>query len=102
MRRQAVFRDAVIAESEDTVVVEGKHYFPVESLRGKHFSPSSTTNVCAWKGTASYCTVEVGGTVNPDAAWTYPTPSPLAQNIRDHVAFWKASRPVRPPPQDGE
>ena len=101
MRMQAVFQDTVIAESEDTVVVEGNHYFPQESLRHEHFSASSTTSVCAWKGTASYYTVEVGGVVNPDAAWTYPTPSPLAQNIKDHVAFWKGVE-VRPAPTHGE
>ena len=100
MKMQAVFRDAVIAESDDTVVVEGNHYFPEKSLRHEHFTPSSTTSICPWKGTASYYTVEVGGVVNHDAAWTYPTPSPLARNIKGRVAFWRGVE-VRPAPVDG-
>jgi len=101
MKMQAVFQDTVIAESEDTVVVEGNHYFPQDSLRREHFQPSSTTSICPWKGEASYYSVEVGGAVSADAAWTYLTPSEKAREIKDHVAFWKGVE-VRPAPSDGE
>lgn len=87
MRMQAVFHGAVTAESDHTVVVEGTHYFPEESLRREHFRPSSTTSICLWKGKARYYTVAVGGVVYPDAAWTYPKPSFLARKIKGHVAF---------------
>ncbi len=97
MRMQAVFQATVIAESDETVVVEGNHYFPEESLRREHFRPSSTTSICPWKGKASYYTVEVVGVVNSDAAWTYPHPSFLAKKIKGHVAFWNGVE-VRPAP----
>lgn len=89
MRMQAVFEGTVVAESEDTVVVEGNHYFPADSVRSEHFTPSDTTTVCSWKGTANYFTLEVAGVVNPDAAWTYREPTPAAQEITGRVAFWK-------------
>jgi uncharacterized protein (DUF427 family) len=85
---QAVFQDTVIAESDRTVVVEGNHYFPAESLRSEHFRDSTHTSLCPWKGRASYFTVEVDGVVDTDAAWTYRKPSVLARKIKDHVAFW--------------
>ena len=88
MRMQAVFQDTVIADSDRTVVVEGNHYFPEESLRTEHLRESAHTSLCPWKGKASYYTVEVGGVVNADAAWTYRKPSVLARKIKDHVAFW--------------
>jgi len=99
MRMQAVFRDTVVAESDDTVVVEGNHYFPEESLRRQYFRASATTSICPWKGKASYYTVEVGGVVNPNAAWTYPKPSFLARKIKGHVAFWNGVK-VRPAPTE--
>jgi uncharacterized protein (DUF427 family) len=86
---RAVWNGAVLAESDDTLVVEGNHYFPPESLRREFFRPSDTHTVCGWKGTASYYHVEVGGQRNPDAAWYYPDPLPAAENIADRVAFWK-------------
>ena len=86
---RALWNGTVLAESEHTTVVEGNHYFPPDSLRREHFAPSATTSVCPWKGTASYLTVEVDGTSNPDAAWFYPEPSEAAANIRGFVAFWK-------------
>ncbi|HVK17365.1 MAG TPA: DUF427 domain-containing protein [Fimbriiglobus sp.] len=86
---RATWNGAVLAESDDTLVVEGNHYFPPESLRREHFKPSDTHTVCGWKGTASYYHVEVGGKRNPDAAWYYPDPLPAAENIADRVAFWK-------------
>jgi uncharacterized protein (DUF427 family) len=86
---RALWNGAVIAESDDTVVVEGNHYFPAESLDQQVLRPSETRTVCPWKGTASYWTLEVDGQTNPDAAWYYPEPSDAAAAIRDHVAFWK-------------
>lgn len=79
----------VIAESDDTVVVEGNHYFPVASVERKYLRPSDTHTHCAWKGQASYYTLEVGGEANPDAVWYYPAPLPAAEMVRDRVAFWR-------------
>jgi uncharacterized protein (DUF427 family) len=86
---RALWKNVVLAESDATVVVEGNHYFPPESLCREYFRPSSTHTVCPWKGTASYYTIEVNGEVNPDAAWYYPTPSEAAKQIAGRVAFWK-------------
>lgn len=86
---RAVWNGAVIAESDDTVVVEGNHYFPTASVDGALLRPSDTRTVCPWKGTASYWTIEVGGRTNPDAAWYYADPKPQAEQIRDRVAFWR-------------
>jgi uncharacterized protein (DUF427 family) len=89
MTVRAVWNGQVIAESDDTVVVEGNHYFPAESLHREYFSASGTHTVCPWKGRASYYTVTVDGVANPDAAWFYPHPSPLARKVRNRVAFWR-------------
>lgn len=89
MTMRAMWNGAVLAESDDTVVVEGNHYFPADSLRREHFTDSSTHTVCPWKGTASYYTVVVGQSSNPDAAWYYPAPKPAADQIRNRVAFWR-------------
>jgi uncharacterized protein (DUF427 family) len=86
---RAIWNNAVLAESDATVVVEGNHYFPPESLRREYFKPSPTHTVCSWKGTASYYTVEVKGQTNPDAAWYYPTPLEAAKQIAGYIAFWK-------------
>jgi uncharacterized protein (DUF427 family) len=86
---KAVWNGAVLAESERTVVIEGNHYFPPDSLRKEHFKPSATHTVCGWKGTASYYTVVAGGKENPDAAWYYPTPKDAAKEIAGYIAFWK-------------
>lgn len=85
---QAIWKNAVLAESADTVVVEGNHYFPATSLHMAHFTPSETTSFCPWKGTAHYYDVTVNGEVNPDAAWVYPTPKEAASHISGRVAFW--------------
>jgi len=85
---RATWNGTVIAESEDTVVVERNHYFPRESLLEQHFVPSDRTSVCPWKGTASYLSVTVDGETNPDAAWFYPEPKAAAAEIKDRVAFW--------------
>jgi uncharacterized protein (DUF427 family) len=86
---KAIWNGAVLAQSDRTVVVEGNHYFPPEALERRYFKDSSLHTECGWKGTASYYDVEVGGKVNPGAAWYYPSPKPAASNIAGHVAFWK-------------
>lgn len=85
---RATWNGIVLAESDDTVVVEGNHYFPPESINEEFFSDSSKTTVCGWKGTASYYDVEVDGETNPGAAWYYPTPKDAASQIEGRVAFW--------------
>lgn len=86
---KAMWNGAVLAESDQTVVVEGNHYFPAESLNREYFSASDTHTVCHWKGNASYYSITVRDRTNPDAAWTYPNPSPAASKIAGHVAFWR-------------
>ena len=86
---KATWKGAVLAESDETVVVEGNHYFPADSINRDHFRESETHTVCGWKGTASYYDVVVGGEVNADAAWYYPEPKEAANNIRGRVAFWR-------------
>jgi uncharacterized protein (DUF427 family) len=89
MRMRAVWKDVVLAESDDTVVVEGNHYFPRESLNQEYFTESDHRSVCPWKGVASYRSVTVDGAVNPDAAWEYESPSILARKVKGRVAFWR-------------
>ncbi len=86
---KATWQGATLAESDDTIVVEGNHYFPPDSLNRSHFGPSGKHTTCGWKGEASYYDITVNGTVNQDAAWFYPEPKEAASNIKDHVAFWK-------------
>ena len=86
---KAVWNGATIAQSDKTVVVEGNHYFPLESLDRPRFKASMTTTACPWKGTANYYAVEVDGKTNPDAAWFYAEPKEAAKAIKGHVAFWK-------------
>jgi uncharacterized protein (DUF427 family) len=86
---KAVWKNTVIAESDDTVVVENNHYFPPSAIKREHFRPSETHTICSWKGEASYYDVVVDGQVNKDAAWYYPHPKDAAENITDRVAFWK-------------
>ena len=86
---QAILNGVVIAESDDTVVVEGNHYFPADSLRAEYVQPSTTQTTCAWKGVASYYDVNVDGAVAKDAVWYYPEPSAAAEQITDRVAFWR-------------
>lgn len=86
---RAVWNDTVIAESDDTVVVEGNHYFPPDAIQRDYFLPSDTHTVCPWKGTASYFTLDVGGKQNTDAAWYYPETKPAADEIKGRIAFWK-------------
>lgn len=86
---KAIWNGETIAESDDTVVVEGNHYFPLDSVRPGALTPSSTTSVCPWKGTAEYYSVQAGGEENRDAAWYYAEPKPAAAEIAGRVAFWK-------------
>lgn len=86
---KATWNGATLAESDDTVVVEGNHYFPPAALNADFFEESDHTSVCPWKGTAKYRHVHVDGKRNENAAWFYPAPSDAAREIRDRVAFWK-------------
>ncbi len=86
---KAVWSGTVLAESGDTVVVEGNHYFPADSLKKECFKPSRTRSDCPWKGTASYYHIEVEGKRNEDAAWYYPKPKDAAVQLKGRVAFWK-------------
>ena len=87
---KATWNGETIAESNGTVVVEGNHYFPADSINKEYFSPSETHTVCGWKGIASYYDVTVNGNTNKDAAWYYPEAKPDAKNVEGYVAFWKA------------
>lgn len=86
---KAIWNGAVLAESNDTIIVEGNHYFPADSINREFFAPSETHTVCGWKGTASYYDIVAGGATNKDAAWYYPTPKDAAKEIENRVAFWK-------------
>jgi uncharacterized protein (DUF427 family) len=85
---KATWNNAVIAISDDTVVVEGNHYFPPDSVNKEYLQPSSSHTTCPWKGEASYYDVVVNGEINGDAAWYYPAPKPAAAEIKNRVAFW--------------
>lgn len=86
---KAIWNGVVLAESNETVIVEGNHYFPPESVNMEYFKPSDTHTTCPWKGLASYYTIEVDGKTNPDAAWYYPEPKTAAKHVTGRVAFWK-------------
>ncbi|MCU1395101.1 MAG: hypothetical protein JWM34_3529 [Ilumatobacteraceae bacterium] len=86
---RATWKGEILADSNNTVVVEGNQYFPSDDVNWSLFTESSTTSVCPWKGTASYYSVTVDGQTNADAAWTYPTPKDAAKEITGYVAFWK-------------
>jgi uncharacterized protein (DUF427 family) len=98
---RSVWNGAVLAESGDTVRLEGNHYFPAESLKTEFFTDSSHTSVCPWKGQARYYDVEVAGRRNPGAAWYYPDPSVAAERIRGRVAFWRGVKIERVPGPEG-
>jgi uncharacterized protein (DUF427 family) len=91
---KAIWNDQTIAESDDTVVVEGNHYFPPESVKSECLKASSHTTVCGWKGTAHYYDLVVDGQTNPGAAWYYPTPKEAARQIAGRIAFWKGVQVV--------
>lgn len=86
---EARWNGAVIARSNATVVVEGNHYFPADSVDAALLEDSGTHTLCGWKGEASYKTIVVDGQRNPDAAWYYPDPKPAAAEIAGRFAFWK-------------
>lgn len=86
---KAIWKDTVIAESTDTVVVEGNHYFPESSLKREYVTFSNHKTTCPWKGQASYYSLIVNGEMNPDAVWYYADPKPEAAQIKGRVAFWK-------------
>lgn len=86
---KAIWNNEIIAESDATVVIEGNHYFPKESIKSEFYKESNTSTSCHWKGDASYYSLEVDGKKNEDAAWYYPNPKSMASGIKDHVAFWK-------------
>jgi len=86
---KAIWNGTVVAESDDTVVVEGNHYFPMDSIKEAYFQKSSTTTRCIWKGEAHYYSLEVNGAINPDAAWYYPVTKEKAKSIEGRVAFWR-------------
>lgn len=89
---KATWNNKTIAESDQTLIVEGNHYFPAESVDRDFLKGSSTRTRCPWKGTASYFDVVVDGQVNKDAAWYYPDPKSAAGQIKDYVAFWRGVR----------
>ena len=89
MAVEAIWNDQVIAHSDETVVVEGNHYFPAESIRREYFQASDLHTHCPWKGEASYYDITVDGATNEGAAWYYPEPKEAAANIKNRVAFWK-------------
>ncbi len=86
---KAIWNNQIIAESDDTVVVEGNHYFPESAVKAGVLAPTEHHSVCPWKGTASYYSVQVDGQTNENAAWYYPTPKDAAKQITGRVAFWK-------------
>ncbi len=86
---KAIWNQQVIAESDDTVIVEGNHYFLPDSVKREFLQDSVTTTVCPWKGTANYYTLVVDGQSNPDAAWYYAETKPAADQVRGRIAFWK-------------
>ena len=86
---KAIWKDKILAQSDETVMVEGNHYFPPETVNWEYFEASETHTLCPWKGVASYYDVVVDGEANRNAAWYYPAPSNAARQIKDHVAFWR-------------
>ncbi|HEX7231396.1 MAG TPA: DUF427 domain-containing protein [Candidatus Binatia bacterium] len=86
---KALWENTVVAESDRTVVVEGNHYFPPESIKREFFQASDTHSTCPWKGRASYYDLRLGAHVNKDAAWYYPEPNEAARSIKGYIAFWR-------------
>jgi uncharacterized protein (DUF427 family) len=92
---KAIWHDTVLADSNETVVVEGNHYFPQQSVNKSLFQESNCHTSCPWKGQASYYDVVVGDAVNKDAAWYYPNPKDAAKEIANHFAFWRGVEIVK-------
>lgn len=91
---KAIWNDAILAESEHTLIVEGNHYFPPDSIHKEHFRSSDRHTTCPWKGKASYYHITVDGQTNADAAWYYPDPKQAAAHIKNYVAFWRGVEAV--------
>jgi uncharacterized protein (DUF427 family) len=91
---KAIWQDTTIAESNDTIVVEGNHYFPFDALNHEFFTESAHTSSCGWKGLANYLSVKVNDKVNENAAWVYNNPKTAAADIKGYVAFWKGVKVV--------
>ncbi len=89
---KAIWNNTILAESDQTIVIEGNHYFPPNSVNWEYLQKSETHTICPWKGEASYYTIVVNGQANPDAAWYYPSPKEAARQIKDYVAFWRGVR----------
>lgn len=85
---KALWKNQILAESNQTIVIENNHYFPLSSINNQYFSNSDTTTICPWKGTASYYSIIINGEENTDAAWYYPEPKDAAKEIKNYVAFW--------------
>ena len=92
---KAIWKGTVLAVSDDTVLVEGNHYFPAAAVKQQYLLPSNTKTTCSWKGQASYYTVFVDGNANPDAAWFYADPKEAAADIRGRIAFWRGVQVVQ-------
>ena len=91
---KAIWNNETVAESDDTIIIEGNHYFPPESVKIEYLVDSSTSTTCPWKGEASYYDIVIGDDINKDAAWFYPEPKEKAKEIKDYVAFWRGVRIV--------
>ncbi len=92
---KAIWKNVILAESDDTVVVEGNHYFPLDSIKREYFRESETHSTCPWKGIGSYYDIVVNDEINKDAAWYYPEPKEAAKHIKNYVAFWKGVEVVK-------
>jgi uncharacterized protein (DUF427 family) len=90
--KKAIWNGVVVAESDKTIVIEGNHYFPPDSIKWEYFNDSPNHTSCPWKGLASYYDLAVNGDTNPSAAWYYPDPKRGAKEIKDHIAFWSGVR----------
>lgn len=86
---KAIWKNTILAESNETILIEGNHYFPPESIKKEHFRKSNKHTTCPWKGEASYYDIVVDQEVNSDSAWYYPEPKEAAKQIKDYVAFWR-------------
>ena len=89
---KAIWNGVILAESDQTEMVEGNHYFPPESINTEYFQENSSTSICPWKGTASYYDITVDGNTNAGGAWVYKNPKSAAKQIKDHIAFWRGVR----------
>lgn len=92
---KAIWNETVIAESNETIIIENTHYFPPESIKTVYFKNTKTHSTCPWKGEASYYDIEIDGEINTDAAWYYENPSALAERIKNYVAFWKGVNVIK-------